>query len=321
MTVTVLLAVDPPADGANLDLGSSPRSLLLFWFSLLTIGQIGVFALLCTTVFGKSVSQKRLASHKNFLMFTFLSPFATLLLFYSGHYLEAEPPYSICLAQASLKHGFDAAFISSTLVMIFETWRVVKHGMPTTISTARTITACFIPYFCFIVLALPVAIIGIEQPDQIYRLPDAFYCSINNVPMTSVAQVVMTLLAAGLFICEGTLGFLLVVIYNHTKSVQKCTEIRCSQPITWQMSLFIRSALILFYEAVAMYLISGMSQSDHFVSSFFLSSYELAVFIVFATQRDIMHAWAFWRRPEPEMDDVSVDGSATLAPSFAHERA
>lgn len=80
MTVTVLLAVDPPADGANLDLGSNPRSLLLFWFSLLTIGQIGVFALLCTTVFGKSVSQKRLASHKNFLMFTFLSPFATLLL-------------------------------------------------------------------------------------------------------------------------------------------------------------------------------------------------------------------------------------------------
>lgn len=40
--------------------------------------------------------------------------------YYSGHILDPHPPFALCLAQAILKHGTDAMFITASLGLIIE---------------------------------------------------------------------------------------------------------------------------------------------------------------------------------------------------------
>ncbi|KZS88789.1 hypothetical protein SISNIDRAFT_254018 [Sistotremastrum niveocremeum HHB9708] len=156
-------------------LGSRPRAIQIVWFSLLIVAQAGLALLLLTYYLSKS-AQPRIPSLYNVVFLSFLESIVYVILFYTGQYMNTDPPYIQCFLQAVLKHGLDPAFIVSSLLLVSETWLNTLQGpKKSSRPIIRQVTLLALPYFNALLFAIPAAVLGLRFREKVVRGPHSFF--------------------------------------------------------------------------------------------------------------------------------------------------
>ncbi|KZT39535.1 hypothetical protein SISSUDRAFT_1127932 [Sistotremastrum suecicum HHB10207 ss-3] len=289
-------------EDTTLDLGRHPRSLQLIWFGFLIAGQLGLFALLVTVFWVRGRPEHKrlpLAGVINVKIITFLNTFVYLLLFYSGDYMNVQPPLTICLVQASLKHGFDAAFLCAIFLFVLEASLVTIFLIQECFFATVLIVA--IPYLTFMVVTVAVAVAGGVQPRDVIRVEHAFYCSLNDHILGLIIQVHLTILVGGTFVMQ---AFLIRSFLSRRRTYGRLiTELACEQEGVAQsltVSQFVRMSIFIALEFVwALLAVLDMIPHTDVMAGdrvpCIVAIIPLCVFLIFGTQRDILNAWCFWK--------------------------
>ncbi|KZS89465.1 hypothetical protein SISNIDRAFT_489148 [Sistotremastrum niveocremeum HHB9708] len=303
-------------EDTTLDLGRHPRSLQLIWFGFLIAGQLGLSALLVTVFWVRRRPEyKRLPGVINVKIITFLNTFVYLLLFYSGDYMNVQPPLTICLVQASLKHGFDAAFLCAVflfvleVIVLFISIRASDASPQACLVTIFLIQECFFatvlivatPYLTFMIVTVAVAVAGGVQPRDVIRVEHAFYCSLNDHILGLIIQVHLTILVGGTFVMQ---AFLIRSFLSRRRTYGRLiTELAREQDAVAQsltVSQFVRMSIFIALEFVwAMLAVLDMIPHTDVMAGdrvpCIVAIIPLCVFLIFGTQGDILNAWCFWR--------------------------
>ncbi|KZS88779.1 hypothetical protein SISNIDRAFT_459399 [Sistotremastrum niveocremeum HHB9708] len=278
--------IDPP-DADGLWLGQHPRGTQLAWFSLLIVGQAGLAILLLTLLLAKSLSPRMPALY-NFILLSFLGTPVYLILFYTGQYMNPSPPYTQCYVQAILKHGFDPAF----------TWQTVMRGPASPRHpVVRNWIMLSLPYFNFLLFAIPAAVIGTRFPGIVNRGGHSFFCTIANVKF---------IFAIGMLICQGNFVNLRTLLRANSRfpsAVGICYVVWKRRKATRSfgipsivgLSLLTRIFIFGIWEIIGLLLNSGAVKSSTLVATSFLAILPLSVFVTFASQKDILRLWYQFR--------------------------
>ncbi|KZT39189.1 hypothetical protein SISSUDRAFT_1045954 [Sistotremastrum suecicum HHB10207 ss-3] len=278
--------IDPP-DADGLWLGEHPRGTQLAWFSLLIIGQAGLAILLLTLFLAKSLSPRMPALY-NFILLSFLGTPVYLILFYTGEFMNPSPPYTQCYVQAILKHGFDPAFVLSALILLFETWQTVMRGPAgPRHPVLRNWIMLGLPYFNFLLFAIPAAVIGNRFPEIVNRGGHSFFCTIANVKFGMILGIELSIFAIGMFICQVGICY---VVWKRRKATRSF-----GIPSIVDLSLVTRIFIFGIWEIIGLLLNSGAVKSSTLVATSFLAILPISVFVTFASQKDILRLWYQFR--------------------------
>ncbi|KZT39078.1 hypothetical protein SISSUDRAFT_1046140 [Sistotremastrum suecicum HHB10207 ss-3] len=263
-----------------------PVPIQLLWFSLLLAGQLGLFVFLVTLTRSKRLIPRLPVLH-NFLLITFLGSPIYLMLFYSGDYAREFVHLPMCTAQAALVSGLDCAFTLSSLLHVFESWRTAALGENLRNDLRRKWIMIVLPYAHWVIVSLDVMLLSTTHPDRVYRSPGSFYCSYHGTAAT-VFYVEYAVFGFGIMIVQGFFCHLFWTRQGFLSGTG--LELRVSR------SMFFRVALFTFVEIFGIASIVGIlatrgRESVSYCLSSFCASASLLVFLIFATQQDLLQLW------------------------------
>ncbi|KZT35372.1 hypothetical protein SISSUDRAFT_1064519 [Sistotremastrum suecicum HHB10207 ss-3] len=277
-----------------------PISFLLLWFSVLILGQIGLFALLCTFALSKSITP-RSPLLINVIVIWFFATFAYLILAYSGHYTDSKPPFEFCLAQAVLKHGFDSGSVFAVFLLVFDTWLTVRRGNEApTFPRLRLVLGISAPYVTFLVASLLVLISGIKHPQHVERIQGTFYCTLGGDIGGRFLKAAWEIVMTAQIVFHVMLG---VAAWKYQKDANRVgTDVL-------SISVLIRVLLFSIWGLVGLVLSVGFTigtVTSGIAVSTISSSFPLVIFLIFSTSKDILRVWCFWKRPPVPQQPVST---------------
>ncbi|KZS89440.1 hypothetical protein SISNIDRAFT_489127 [Sistotremastrum niveocremeum HHB9708] len=215
-------------------------TLQTLWVVLLLTGQIGLLALLLTIAFAKSIADRSLGL-KIVLVINFTCTIADLLLFYGGAIGTGSPPFRLCLAQAILLHGQDAAFPCSVLLLVFETWRnTARTTLFPKFPEARKYIIVAIPLINYLGFAIATGVRVLGNPNRLFRTSNAYYCTVTGDTLGHAVTYVVVVCVFGMIILQGLIARF---VWNHRRALRKLK----TGPIK-DMSIIIRLAFFVVWE-------------------------------------------------------------------------
>ncbi|KAI0295237.1 hypothetical protein BC826DRAFT_289407 [Russula brevipes] len=145
------------------------------------------------------------------------------------------------------------------------------------------------PYVVFLVFLVMILVVGSRRPDTVTRARRTFYCSMES-RIVSLVSIGFTSLIT--FIAVGLGAMMSYQLYNFLRMVRQARP-----PQIRAIPLAIRLVIFMIYIFAAL-VTSLWSIRDHktFIRDIYTSTFGVAYFLVFGTQRDIFRAWCFWRK-------------------------
>ncbi|KZT39077.1 hypothetical protein SISSUDRAFT_1046138, partial [Sistotremastrum suecicum HHB10207 ss-3] len=298
-------------------IGGSPeppsRAIQIVWFTVLFGGQIGLLAFLLTLFLSKSLTP-RLYVLQNFLIITFLGNPIYLFLFYSGDYSRESVAPDICAAQAALLHGLDCAFTLSSLLHVFESWRVAVVGPSLQDDIYRTWIILLIPYVHWISTTIGVFCLSAAHPEEVYRASGSFYCMYHGAAARAV------------YVEYAVIGLLILIVqgfFCHLFWTRRCFLSGVGIELPISRSMFLRVALFTLIQIFGVVSVTAMLMTEgHIAITYCLSSFcasaSLLVVLVFATQQDILDLWfrcLYRSRSKPQVATRLFATSTSLLPT------
>ncbi|KLO12215.1 hypothetical protein SCHPADRAFT_929385 [Schizopora paradoxa] len=313
----------------------------IFLWLQVTGGQILLPVLLLTIVFSRNVHRNLV--FVNFCCSWFLSSIVYSLLLYRGRSdpdsLSLTPSKQLCLAQASLVNGVQPLTACTTLgivIQLLSSLYSVKKGTVADSSKGRrllTLVLLIFPYFVFLVFTIVSAVLGSPEaltslgtprPNTNLAVPGVFYCTIllNSSSFSGAKSLASSpvLLSFQLLILSLCLeAFIVVFILKNLKTLRK------KLPTAWTQVL-IRIVVLSVHRFVLIYLlynsplVKSASSSpnelyESFVNTMYVGNFSdfmqatapIVVFLVFASEKDVLNAWCFWRRKSNSTPTVSKE--------------
>ncbi|KAI0002247.1 hypothetical protein BJV74DRAFT_882327 [Russula compacta] len=147
-----------------------------------------------------------------------------------------------------------------------------------------------------------VLVVGLQRPDAVTRSRRTFYCSLESR--------IISLVSIGF---TSTTSFVAIGIAA-TMSYQLCSFLRllsrARQPQIRVIPLAIRLIIFMVYLFFAVATSLWSIQDHHtYIRDIYTSTFAVAYFLVFGTQRDVFRAWCFWRQDWRK--DATEAGSGT----------
>ncbi|KAI0729603.1 hypothetical protein C8Q72DRAFT_303649 [Fomitopsis betulina] len=298
------------------ELGSSASADLDAWlFFQLAADHVFLPILVATFVFSRSVV--RHSTLINLCCTWILSGIISSLLLYTGTATGPDPPRGLCTAQAALMSGAFPMTSVATLMLAFRTWLSCIPGKSQLREkTTRTTKALLVttPYLALGVFSAIAAKLGAAYPGQVDRETRFFYCAVNLRALTitlNVFSTTMCVIAGGLFV----------------HLAMKQLRARVTRPLR-QHSAKVHTAFRIRVGLLTMYMLTAalanlgsLADSGTAFPDIFTASVGMAVFLLFATQSDVLRAWWSHRpfrappagRPHPR---ASNEVLGTPYPSF-----
>ncbi|KAI0095238.1 hypothetical protein BDY19DRAFT_902221 [Irpex rosettiformis] len=276
-------------------LGANPVALINANFILVTFGQVSLVLLLGTLFFSPYV-RSRNATLLNLLALTIFQSVPPGILYYSGHVLDPNPQYGLCLAQAMFKHGSDPMFITASLALIVELLvetRLLDIRLRGSIRTALLVA---LPYFVFFVFFFWALILGEKDPSAVRHQLNQFYCIITY---TSFGRGIDILNAV---VVVFTIGLEIFTHFRYRQIFRDTRASRSGGQSGFSTALVIRllgfTLLQLFYICLLALNFFVGSAATHVIPIAYEASMPLATFLIFGTTADCLQTWAFWKRRE-----------------------
>jgi len=282
----------------------------------------GIPVLLAIVFFSKKI--QRHATFIN-LSFTFIiAGISSSLLAYAGKTTGPEPSPVLCLLQASLLYGYPPMTSVAAFALVLQMFLVIRalyYGEEFLESdhVIRTWAMLISPYVAFFVGVLSTAVVGAADPRQVSRNRRFFYCSVRSLPLTNTITIFAAMFLFATLFIE---GWLIVMLYKRWRALRsKGIDMKG----TLDLSMPLRVLAYGFYSTIALSLsLISIKAPENPAPDLIIASASSFFLLIFATQRDILHIFAFWRRERPTTKNQPAEVIASKGQekmSYTNERA
>ncbi|KAI0302314.1 hypothetical protein B0F90DRAFT_204909 [Multifurca ochricompacta] len=277
---------------------SHVRLILNIWFTFQIIG--GHFLtplLLITFLFSKA---KRDATLFSLGVTLVLSSICNCLLLYTNQYLGPEPNKVLCIFQAAC-FGASAPMLSvATMALV---WQIRSRVKMKAVEWLSLIIVA--PYITFVAFLIVITVLGSRRPDTVTRARRKFYCSIES-RVISLISIAFTSTAALL-----ATGFTVTLCFQICRFLRIVHQTRRGQiPILPLATRFIIFMMYLFFAFGSS--LWSIRDRQTFIRDIYASTFGIAYFIVFGTQRDVLQAWHLCRKDTSRTKFSTDTGAQTI---------
>ncbi|KAI0755007.1 hypothetical protein C8Q80DRAFT_404208 [Daedaleopsis nitida] len=288
---------------------SSPTGLAVWLFFHLVANHMLLTLLIATFLFSRSVS--RHPTIINVCCTCVIAGITSSLLFYTGHQLGPEPPKGLCIAQASLTASIPPMLSTATFSLVFHTWwccRFARLKDGRRVQSSRKLTVCLVavPYIIYLSFAAGLLPPALQHPDRVSRSRRVLYCSIQS----SAYNDAVALFTAGMCLLSVAFAVHLAYLMSRSRTVlrgarrEADVDLRLAVRVgiftayilcvTGYVSEYLRHLLYIHLGAHSRYsvMLSELSTAHSVIPDMFVASVGLGAFIIFASQRDVLHVWS-----------------------------
>ncbi|KAH9936389.1 uncharacterized protein B0H18DRAFT_1100981 [Fomitopsis serialis] len=216
-----------------------------------------------------------------------LSGVISSLLLYTGEATGPEPSKGLCTAQAALMSGVFPMTSVATLTLAYRTWRSCTPGksqLREKASRPMRVTLLGSPYITLGVFCAIAAKLGVEYPDQVDRTTRFFYCAIN---LKTFAIAINAFSAA---VCIIAVGFFVHLAMQQLRTRE--TRPPRQHSAKADTAFRIRVGLLTLYMlTAALANLGALGDPGTAFPDIFTASVGMAIFLLFASQSDVLHAW------------------------------
>ncbi|KJA24639.1 hypothetical protein HYPSUDRAFT_162012 [Hypholoma sublateritium FD-334 SS-4] len=251
---------------------------------------------------------KRHATFANLCAAFIIIGVSSSLLVYDSRTTGPEPGRMICLLQASLLYGMPALSSTAAFSLVLQMNFMVKaayDGVP--YLDGDHIIRLWImlvgPYIVFFTSIIVTAVIGVANPQNVSRDRRFFYCSVESLALTNT---ITTFSAVVLMATLILMAYTLSLLYRRIRLARS----HASRP-RWTLDLNFPVRIMVFglYVIVAFCLsVLSVTSPSSPVPDLVVASAATVAILIFGTQKDILHALCFWKKPP--LGDVSEPGKA-----------
>jgi len=252
---------------------------------------LGLPVLVCTILLSRKIH--RHVTFINMCITWMIIGFSSSLLLYAGYQTGPEPPFSLCLIQASLLYAQPGMTSLSAFALVFQVFYVIRAAFqerdPQNYHTLRKWVLVVMPYVALIAFAGVTLYVGVKNPERVSRDRRFFYCSVKDTILTNTITT-FSFVVLLVTICLEV--WIIVLTYKHWRVLRANVQ----NDAAANLNLIMRTS------AFAMWVFLGMGLSllsfrapESPVPDMALATMGSAVVLVFGTQRDILQALAFWR--------------------------
>lgn len=297
-----------------LSAGDAHQPLVLAWIILQLAGQITLPILVATMVFHKRVARRNPTIINLCIAWT-AATIPPELLFYAGKYKGPEPSTMLCLLQAATISAVPPMAAMAYLSVVIHACTVMYEirkdvtVRPFTVNL-RMVTLLASPYIAFLAFALYVAFVGAGNSKDIVR--DTFFCVVaaHNVStpvfVFTITIVVFTL--AG----QCWIAYYCYKDYREKRfSSSNKDGVTTSAGVDLQF-LFRMISFTIFEIVIVVACVSSIFNPQLTYAQLLLATPPFAVFLIFATSKDILSAWFpcfFPRDRSPPPTELYRNGS------------
>jgi hypothetical protein len=281
------------ADAA--DMGSAANLMLDLWIYFNLVANTVLLPLLVAT-FLFSKRAKRHPTLVNVCMTWILSGIFSLLLFYAGQARGPEPQKALCIAQTSLLYGITPMWATSGLVLLCHMILVI-HNPTASVGRFKMVLMLSAPYIVQIGFSITALIGSLQHPEHVSRHLRFFYCALHWRQLSMAMTLFTAIIGAAITI---TMIHLAVLLYRNWHGFRHAGR---PSHVHGQLLLrvFIFGGYIVFGFAVN---IISMVAPHNLAPDMYAATIGTVVFLVFATQADVLRTWCFWMsepQPTPEI--------------------
>nr|GAT47760.1 predicted protein [Mycena chlorophos] len=300
--------------------------LLAVFLTLQIIGLVGSGALVLTTTL--SSRAPRNATWQNFFTSWIISTVSYSLILFAGQIHLKNPTFGVCLAQAGLIYGIPALTAASTFGLIAQIWFSVQTLLLHKVKYERICTMCILilPYFVLFGMVVASWITGINNPSRVQLIGSGMYCHIGPSAIlyvranashkphlislsgkASAALVALTLIP--------TLALEIAICIALRRNWAAFKKMKHSLSITIRVLIFTLFGIL----AISLSAVFVFSNNHGAAINVVIATLPVIAVIIFASQKDILLVWMFWR-PRPPMSDtkdLSSDSDSYMRESDA----
>ncbi|KAI9058400.1 hypothetical protein FKP32DRAFT_1614858 [Trametes sanguinea] len=264
----------PGVDAA--ELGPDTHADLVIWF----IFKIGGDQILLTLLVATFLCSREITRHPtmiNICCTWVLTGIIASLLLYAHQQTGPEPDRALCVAQAVMISPVPAMTSTAGLALIYYTWSAFRSS-----HSLKLLCAPYLTYICLSAGALHIAL---QDPSRVSRAHRFFYCSIDfdafNIAMTAFTTAVCVI-ATGL-------GIHLVIMLSRNWKAMRHAGLDTGVNLQHTVRVGIFMTYVVCGSIIELV---GMVKSQSFIPDMVAASVGTALFIVFATQPDVLRVWS-----------------------------
>ncbi|KIO25012.1 polysaccharide lyase family 1 protein [Tulasnella calospora MUT 4182] len=290
----------------------TPNILLAWYWILIVGGQILLPFLLATMILSRNV--RRDPTLVNMIITWIIFTVVLCMLYYSGHQHGAEPPFGLCLAQASLLSGAPVMSCAAGLALVMQVFLGLRN-LVQKVSTSGRMTPkedrryqidtrwrarafVIVPYILLVVFTIASVIIGLRNRSSVTRSRAWLFCSIDG-PIVTAVSVVSALFSAITLIFEAWIAW---IFYRHgTQVASTKTE------SAFNVRIILRVVAFSGYSGFCWLSFIIIGTKWDIVPWILTSCVPLVAFVIFGSQKSVLRVWAFWipRTPREELQPTS----------------
>ncbi|KAJ7199200.1 hypothetical protein GGX14DRAFT_662322 [Mycena pura] len=288
---------------------STPRTALIDVFlAFQLLGLIGSVALVLTTTL--STRATRNATWQNFFTSWIVSTVSYSLLLFAGQARRAQPAFGVCLAQAGLIYGIPSLTAATTFGLIAQASATARpyNTTPLTSSRADLVQGAdalaaesperaaldgrvlakilVLPYCMLFGMVVASWVTGVRNPGSVAIIGSGMYCHIGSsstLGKVSAALVALTLIP--------TLTFEILICIALRKNWATFARMHNAMSIILRVVVFTLIGIL----AISLSALFVFSSNHGPGVNIALAAMPVIAVLVFATQKDILAVWMFWR--------------------------
>ncbi|KAG8704653.1 hypothetical protein FRC08_002116 [Ceratobasidium sp. 394] len=284
----------------------------ILYFTFQLSGFVTLPLLTCTFLLYPSVKRHPTMPNNTFLWT--LSSLAGSLLLFTRHLDGSEPPRTLCQAQSALTLAQPPGMSVAALTIIWKVWSLTWSVRTNAVISKEPFwLSCILlgsPYLVWGVLAGAFA--AAQTKSRVYR--STFYCTSDNQTLGVISG---TLAAVLLILCLIFQTWTAILVYRRYRTSRRLGRAEVgdlSVPFLVRViafMFFILVALVLSFVATTAFALE--------VPDIIISSIGPVIFLIFASQKDVLVAWKIIR-PRSRFIDSEAAGTEPQDRQSIHEQ-
>ncbi|KAF9567029.1 hypothetical protein CPC08DRAFT_758652 [Agrocybe pediades] len=264
-----------------------------------TGGLLGLPLLIATSFFSTRIPRQPILINFYFT-WVFTSISYTIVAF---HGTVAEASHLLCSAQAALINGTPTMSGVATFLVVFQIWRTFRDPLEQRVYRGRCgcsekatlIIMLSLPYIVFFIFLIISIVLQIKFPDSLDRR-NGLYCTIMGVPFRrwSVPMFSIALLLL-MIVFESSIALRYYRARKRIVSSFPLAHRSTSRGLVIRISLFNLYLFVTFGASIVF--VTGKAKAWPYMIQ---AGLPLVAFLLFASQKNVLMAWCFWRKPSKE---------------------
>lgn len=299
-------------------LGPNASADLAVWlFFQLAAGHVLLPLLVATFFVSRTVTRRPTVI--NVCCTWIVSSVSASLLLYVGRETGLDPNQELCIAQSALLSGVLPMTTTACLALVYHAWTLLNRAGPQDASkrAGSLVNALLlgVPYVFFAMFTAIAAKLGTDYPTRVSRVQKYFYCSIDLAPFNYAVAILSALACFGAIALYGSSGKTAAMVRRRRELTRMFLTYaahlviclwrarRSLMPFAPPANISVDFCVRIGVFAVCMLTATlaklvSLGDLNTVFPDMFMASVGLAVFFIFGTQMDVIHAWLSWRRPK-----------------------